>query len=328
MLETSFAHCSSTMLRRGRGKKHKIVQIAVFSIIFVSDCSRIWQKFTNYISCFSLLGIFSAHKTNYYTDTHKHTNTLTHVKTYMHTDILTYAYTHTQPNIHSPKHTLIHPYRLKFCLIPIFNLQLELVLIKFFTKRCHCPLRLSLHFSYGDCYYSLYFWQFTRHPPSFLWHFLIVSTKCTNSNQHNPYLMARSSLSLFKWQLLISAIFLFTFRFDDYLLLVCHNANPSIFFCPLVLGLVSLKLWYLTKWIQSPRLTLLSHSLKYIHFSLYYFVPLRIGSYHFPLPSPLMPCYAMSNSLCWRFFCILQQCSLQSHDNHQIIDTFHFQSGL
>ena len=230
MLETSFAHCSSTMLRRGRGKKHKIVQIAVFSIIFVSDCSRIWQKFTNYISCFSLLGIFSAHKTNYYTDTHKHTNTLTHVKTYMHTDILTYAYTHTQPNIHSPKHTLIHPYRLKFCLIPIFNLQLELVLIKFFTKRCHCPLRLSLHFSYGDRYYSLYFWQFTRHPPSFLWHFLIVSTKCTNSNQHNPYLMARSSLSLFKWQLLISAIFLFTFRFDDYLLLVCHNANPSIFF--------------------------------------------------------------------------------------------------
>ena len=39
LLDASFAHCSSTLLRGGRGGKHKIVQIAVFPIIFVTDCS-------------------------------------------------------------------------------------------------------------------------------------------------------------------------------------------------------------------------------------------------------------------------------------------------
>ena len=38
LLDASFAHCSSTLLRVGRGDKHKIVQIAVFPIIFVTDC--------------------------------------------------------------------------------------------------------------------------------------------------------------------------------------------------------------------------------------------------------------------------------------------------
>ena len=39
LLDARFAHCSSTWLRRGRGEKHKIVQIAVYPIIFVTDCS-------------------------------------------------------------------------------------------------------------------------------------------------------------------------------------------------------------------------------------------------------------------------------------------------
>ena len=37
LLDASFAHCSSTLLREGRGEKNKIVQIAVFPIIFVTD---------------------------------------------------------------------------------------------------------------------------------------------------------------------------------------------------------------------------------------------------------------------------------------------------
>ena len=39
MLDANFAHCSSTLLRGERGDKHKIVQIAVFPIIFVTDPS-------------------------------------------------------------------------------------------------------------------------------------------------------------------------------------------------------------------------------------------------------------------------------------------------
>ena len=38
LLDASFAHCSSTLFRGGRGEKHKIVQTAVFPIIFVTDC--------------------------------------------------------------------------------------------------------------------------------------------------------------------------------------------------------------------------------------------------------------------------------------------------
>ena len=35
-----FAHCFSTLLREGRGEKHEIVLIAIFSITFVTD----WLK--------------------------------------------------------------------------------------------------------------------------------------------------------------------------------------------------------------------------------------------------------------------------------------------
>ena len=51
-LDTSFAHCSSTLLRggggggggrRAEGEKH-IVQIAVFPIIFVTDCLKNLQN--------------------------------------------------------------------------------------------------------------------------------------------------------------------------------------------------------------------------------------------------------------------------------------------
>ena len=45
LLDASFAHCSSTLLRGGRGEKHKIVQIAVFPIIFVTDCLKNLQSF-------------------------------------------------------------------------------------------------------------------------------------------------------------------------------------------------------------------------------------------------------------------------------------------
>ena len=39
LLDTSFAQCSSTLLRAGRGEKHKIVQITVFPIHFGTDSS-------------------------------------------------------------------------------------------------------------------------------------------------------------------------------------------------------------------------------------------------------------------------------------------------
>ena len=45
MLYTSFAQCSSTLLRGGRGEKHKIFQIAVFPIIFVTDGLKNMQSF-------------------------------------------------------------------------------------------------------------------------------------------------------------------------------------------------------------------------------------------------------------------------------------------
>ena len=45
MLDASFTHCSSTLLRGRRGEKHKIVQIEVFPIIFVTDCLKNLQNF-------------------------------------------------------------------------------------------------------------------------------------------------------------------------------------------------------------------------------------------------------------------------------------------
>ena len=45
LLDASFAHCCSTLLRRGRVEKNKIVQIAVFLIIFVTVCLKYQQKF-------------------------------------------------------------------------------------------------------------------------------------------------------------------------------------------------------------------------------------------------------------------------------------------
>ena len=44
--ETSFAQCFSTLLRGGRGWKHKNVQIAVFPIIFIIDCLKKTDKLT------------------------------------------------------------------------------------------------------------------------------------------------------------------------------------------------------------------------------------------------------------------------------------------
>ena len=43
-LDARFAHCSSTLLRGRRGEKHKTVQIAVFPIIFVTDCLKNLQN--------------------------------------------------------------------------------------------------------------------------------------------------------------------------------------------------------------------------------------------------------------------------------------------
>ena len=45
LLDASFAHCYSTLLRGGRGEKHKIAHIAVFPIIFVTDCQKNLQNF-------------------------------------------------------------------------------------------------------------------------------------------------------------------------------------------------------------------------------------------------------------------------------------------
>ena len=44
LLDASFTHCSPTLLRGGRGEKHKTVQIAVFPIIFVTNCLKNLQN--------------------------------------------------------------------------------------------------------------------------------------------------------------------------------------------------------------------------------------------------------------------------------------------
>ena len=44
LLDASFAHCSSTLLRGGRGEKRKIVEIAVLPKIFVTDCLKNLQN--------------------------------------------------------------------------------------------------------------------------------------------------------------------------------------------------------------------------------------------------------------------------------------------
>ena len=49
MLDARFAHCSSTLLRRGRGEKDKVVQIAVFPIIFITDCRLIPPAFISHM---------------------------------------------------------------------------------------------------------------------------------------------------------------------------------------------------------------------------------------------------------------------------------------
>ena len=46
LLDASFVHCYSTLTRGGRGEKHKIVQVAVFRIIFVTD----WLKHLTILS--------------------------------------------------------------------------------------------------------------------------------------------------------------------------------------------------------------------------------------------------------------------------------------
>ena len=44
LLDTSFAHYSSTLLIWGRGEKHKSIQIPVFPKIFVTDCLKSLQN--------------------------------------------------------------------------------------------------------------------------------------------------------------------------------------------------------------------------------------------------------------------------------------------
>ena len=61
-LGASFAHCSSTLLGGGRGEKHKIIQMAVFPIIFVTDCLKNLQNFK---CCYLLLLILSESKGMY-----------------------------------------------------------------------------------------------------------------------------------------------------------------------------------------------------------------------------------------------------------------------
>ena len=39
-LDASFAHCFSILLRGGRGQQHEIALVAVFAIIFVTDCLK------------------------------------------------------------------------------------------------------------------------------------------------------------------------------------------------------------------------------------------------------------------------------------------------
>ena len=42
-VDAGFAHCFSTLLEKGAGEKHQIVQIAVFPIIFVTDFLKTLQ---------------------------------------------------------------------------------------------------------------------------------------------------------------------------------------------------------------------------------------------------------------------------------------------
>ena len=59
LLDASFDYCNSTLFRRGRGKKHKIVQIAVFPIIFVPN-SGLSQIYGCWNKIFSFWKVFEA----------------------------------------------------------------------------------------------------------------------------------------------------------------------------------------------------------------------------------------------------------------------------
>ena len=45
LLDARFAHCCSTLVSRRRGEKNKVVQVAVFSITFFTDCLKNQQNF-------------------------------------------------------------------------------------------------------------------------------------------------------------------------------------------------------------------------------------------------------------------------------------------
>ena len=55
LLDAGFAHCFSALLWGGRVEEHKIVQIALFTIIFLTDC----LKYLQYFKCGILL--YSTH---------------------------------------------------------------------------------------------------------------------------------------------------------------------------------------------------------------------------------------------------------------------------
>ena len=44
LLDASFVHCFSTLLRGGRRQRHETVLIAVFPITFVTDCLKKSEK--------------------------------------------------------------------------------------------------------------------------------------------------------------------------------------------------------------------------------------------------------------------------------------------
>ena len=71
----NFAHCLSMFLRLGKGGKHKIFQMAVFLIIFVTDCG-----FPS-LRCFDLVSVSSDFPSISKRDAPSHQTTFDYVST-------------------------------------------------------------------------------------------------------------------------------------------------------------------------------------------------------------------------------------------------------
>ena len=85
-LDTTFGHCFSTLLRGGSEEKHKTVQITVFPIIFVTDCSHFLFPSFRYVYIYIYIYIYT------YVLTYRYIDIDIDIYRYRYTDIFIYIH--------------------------------------------------------------------------------------------------------------------------------------------------------------------------------------------------------------------------------------------